>query len=270
MVTAVGRNAGVVMPTAGQVTLDVVYGWPDTRTGTNDSTATAPAAPVLTGVVDGGDQDSAVASVTTTPETNTVQLYYRQKSASAWTEGLTREGSGDIVQTGLTGGIWYEFYATATNPAESGPSILISEFIAAEAGAATLKQAIYAILTGDDTVNTLLNGGVTPGGDPTEGTSSISYHAISMDGDKHTMDGPDTLAKRWIQVNSYGASESDATLLSDAVRGALDGYSGTVSSLAISYIALVDDGDLNEFEPGNRKISRHGIRQEYSIIYTRN
>ena len=270
MVMGVGRNAGVVMPVAGNVLKDEVYGWPDTRTGTLDATTVAPAAPVLTGVVDGGDQDSATASVTTTPETNTVQLYYRQKSASSWATGLTREGSGDIVQTGLTGGVWYEFYATAKDPAESGPSALVSEFISAASGTATLKQAIYAILTGDDTVNTLLNGGVTPGGDPTEGTSSISYHAISMDGDKHTMDGPDTLAKRWIQINSYGASESDAVLLSDAVRGALDGYSGTVSSLAISYIALVDDGDLDEFEPGNRKISRHGIRQDYSIIYTRN
>jgi len=270
MVTAVGRNAGVVMPTVEQVTVGVVYGWPDTRTGTSDSGATAPAAPVLTGVVDAGDQDSVTASVTTTPETNTIQLYYRQKLATAWTTGLTRTGSGNIVQTGLTAGFWYEIYTTAKNPSESAPSNLVTLFVASESGTTTLKQAIYAILVGSDAVQALVDGGTTPGGDAVQGTSSIAYHAISMDGDKHTMDGPDDLAKRRIQINSYGKSESDATILSDAVRSTLDGYSGTIDSLAISYIALVDDGDLNEFEPGNKKISRHGIRQDYSVIYTRN
>jgi hypothetical protein len=90
-----------------------------------------------------------------------------------------------------------------------------------------------------------------------------------MDADRHTMDGPDTLATRRFQVNSYGLSELQALNLSDAVRGVLDGFSGTVNTLAISYMALVDEGDLDDFEPGNKAISRHGIRQDYSITYTR-
>ena len=133
----------------------------------------------------------------------------------------------------------------------------------------TLKQAIYSLLTNDAGVTALAGDRITPGGDPVEGTTSVTYNAISMDADKHTMDGPDTLATRRFQVNSYATIESDATELSDAVRAALDGFSGTVSTLAISYMALIDDGDLDDFEAENRKISRHGIRQDYLITYTR-
>ena len=58
--------------------------------------------------------------------------------------------------------------------------------------------------------------------------------------------------------------------LSDAVRNALDGFAGTVNGVAISYIDLQDEGDLDEFEPGNKEISRHGVRQDYLVTYTEN
>jgi hypothetical protein len=265
----VGQNAGIVMPEVAEVEVSVEYGWPDTRTGTLDPGFAPPAAPVITGVVDNGDQDSVTVSITTTPGTNTVQLYYRQKTVSAWTTGLTRTGSGDIVQTGLADGVWYEMYATAQNPNESAPSNLVTVYLASVAGTGTLKQAIYAILIGDSTLEGLVDDRITPGGDPAEGLTSVTYHAISMDADKHTMDGPDTLATRRFQINSYGLSELSAVGVATAVRKALDGFSGTVNGVPISYMALVDEGDLDEFEPGNKPISRHGIRQDYEITYTR-
>jgi hypothetical protein len=263
----VGQNNGVVMPTAGQAKDGIEFGWPDTRTGTG--LCTAPAAPIITGVVDNGDQDSVTVSVTTTPITNTVQLYYRQKDESAWTTGLTRSGSGDIVQTGLADGVWYEMYCTAQDTNESAPSNLVTVYLASLAGTGTLKQAIYAILVGDSTLEALVGDRITPGGDPVEGQTSVTYHAISMDADKHTMDGPDTLATRRMQVNSYGLSELSAVSVSTAVRKALDGFSGTVNGVPISYVSLRDEGDLDEFQPGNKPISRHGIRQDYEITYTR-
>ena len=48
----VGQNNGLVMPVVSDVRLNEVYGWPDTRTGTLDPGASAPAAPVITGDVD--------------------------------------------------------------------------------------------------------------------------------------------------------------------------------------------------------------------------
>jgi hypothetical protein len=265
----VGQNNGVVMPTASDVRLDEVYGWPDTRTGTLDPGASAPAAPVITGVVDNLDQDSVTVSLTTTPASNTLQLYYRQTGLSAWTTGLTRVGSGDIVQTGLTAGTWYEMYATATSGGTSAPSNLVTVYLAQAEGVGTLKTAIYAILMGDVTVQAIVDGRVNPGGDPTRGQSFVNYHRISRVSEPR-MEGPDSLAHTTIQVNSFGARDFLSEQLSDAVRNALDGFSGTVNGVAISYIDLNDEGDIDDFEPGNNKISRHGVRQDYLVTYTEN
>jgi len=50
----------------------------------------------------------------------------------------------------------------------------------------------------------------------------------------------------------------------------LDGYNGTVNGVSISYMALDDEGDLDDFEPGNKQSSRHGVRQDYIVTYTEN
>jgi hypothetical protein len=91
----------------------------------------APDAPVITGVVDDGNQDSVTVSVTTSVGSNTIQLYYKESTESTWITGLTRVGSGDIVQTGLADSILYNFYCTAKDPAESAPSNIVSITLAA-------------------------------------------------------------------------------------------------------------------------------------------
>jgi len=71
-----------------------------------------PDAPVISSVIDGGDQDSVVVTIT---GSGTIQLYYRERySSEDWTIGESRSGAGSITQTGLTAGTWYEFYVTAT------------------------------------------------------------------------------------------------------------------------------------------------------------
>ncbi len=135
--------------------------------------------------------------------------------------------------------------------------------------AGTLKTAIYTILMGDAPVQAIVDGRVGPGGDPMRGEQSVVYHLVSsIPG--HTMDGPDTLITPTLQVISYGASDFDAETLSDAVRKALNGFSGTVGDVVISYIGLNDEGDKDDFEPGNKQISRHGVRQDYLVTYTEN
>ena len=257
------QNQGVVMPVIGNVIIGLVYGWPDTRTGT----ATAgPAAPVITNVVDNLDQDSVTVSLT---GTDTLQLFYRQMGLSAWTPGLTREDSGDIVQTGLVAGTWYEMYATAFDNFHSDPSNLVTIYLSQADGVGTLKTAIWAILMGDLTVQSIVDGRVTPGGDAIRGQSSVTFHKISRFSQPR-FEGPDTLAHTTIQVNSYASRDFTAEQLSDAVRDALDGFSGTVNGVSISYIDLQDDGDLDEFNPENRVSSRHGVRQDYLVTYNEN
>jgi hypothetical protein len=160
-------------------------------------------------------------------------------------------------------------YATATSGGTSAPSNLVTIFLAQADGVGTLKTAINTILMGDSDVQAIVDGRVNPGGDPTRGQSFINYHLIStVPG--HTMDGPDTLITPTLQVNSYGSSDFKAETLSDAVRKALNGFSGTVNGVSISYLSLQDEGDLDDFEPGNNRISRHGVRQDYLVTYTEN
>jgi hypothetical protein len=265
----VGQNMGVVMPDQADVREDVDYGWQNTRTGTLDPGCALPSKPTIINVIDDGNADSITVTVSTNPETNDVQLYYRQRSALSWISGSTRTGSGDIIQAGLVAGTWYEMYAVSLNPGESAPSNLVTIYLAEAEGTGTLKSAIYTILMGDDDVQGIVDGRVTPGGDPMRGQASVTYHIISSIRG-HTMDGPDTLATPTLQVNSYGSRDYTAENLADAVRRALDGFSGTVNGVSISYIALDDEGDLDDFEPGNRKISRHGVRQDYLVTYTEN
>jgi hypothetical protein len=160
-------------------------------------------------------------------------------------------------------------YATADNGAESAPSNLVTVYLAQADGVGTLKTAIAAILMGDSAVQAIVDGRVTPGGDPVRGKSSVTFHKISRISEPR-MEGPDTLANTTMQVNSFAARDFTAEQLSDAVRGALDGFSGTVNGVSISYISLQDESDLDDFEPGNKEISRHGVRQDYLITYTEN
>jgi hypothetical protein len=262
----VGQNNGVVMPLVSDVRLNEEYGWPDTRTGTLDPGGAAPAAPVITGVVDNLDGDSVTVSLT---GTGTLQLYYRQKLESTWISGENRSGSGDIVQGGLTEGTWYEMYATAASGGTSAPSNLVEIYLSSTTGTGTIKTAVYAILMGDDDLQALVDGRVTPGGDPARGVNSVTYHQISGIRE-HTMDGPDTYVTPTMQVNSYGRTDLDANNVADAVRNALDGFSGTVDGVAISYFALDDQGDLDDFEPSDKQVSRHGVRQDYLMSYTEN
>lgn len=251
------------MPVVSDVRLNEVYGWPDTRTGTLDPGGSPPAAPVITNVVDDGNQDSATVSVT---GTGTIQLYYRQQGLSAWTTGESRSGNGDIVQDGLIAGTWYEMYATAISGGTSAPSNLVTIYLATEPGTGTLKQAIYAILMGDSALQGLVDGRVTPGGDPQKGDTSVVFYQISsIPG--HSFDGPDTYINETLQVNSYGMRDYTAESVANAVRNALNGFSGTVNGVSIQYAALQDQGDIDDFEPGNRKVSRHGVRQDYLISY---
>jgi hypothetical protein len=260
----VGQNNGVVMPVASDVRLGEEYGWPDTRTGTLNPGGAAPAAPVITNVVDNGDADSVTVSLT---GTGTLQLFYRQRLASSWTTGENRSGDGDIVQTGLTAGTWYEMYATATSGGTSAPSNLVTIYLASEPGTGTIKSAIYAILTGDVNVTAIVNDRVIPGGDPARGVAAVTFHQISGIRD-HTMDGPDDYVTPTFQINSFDRTDAKAEILANTVADALNGFSGTVDGVSISYCALDDQGDLDDFEASDHQVSRHGVRQDYLISYT--
>ena len=131
----------------------------------------------------------------------------------------------------------------------------------------TIKSVIYLLLSSDSTVNTLTGGRISGGGDPERGVPSVTYRQISGVRD-HTMDGPDTYVTPTMRVTSWAASDLDATTLADAVADVLNGFSGTSDGVAVSYMALDDQGDDDDFEPSNKQVSRHGVRQDYLMSYT--
>ena len=133
----------------------------------------------------------------------------------------------------------------------------------------SIKAAIYSLLSSDVPLAALVSDRITPGGDPARGVASVTYHMISSVR-THTMDGPDTLVTPTMQVNSFGASDLEAENVAEAVRTVLDGFSGTVGGVEISYIAMDDQGDLDDFEPTDKQVSRHGVRQDYLMTFTEN
>ena len=123
------------------------------------------------------------------------------------------------------------------------------------------------MLAGDTTVNTLTGGRISGGGDPERDVPSVTFEIISSDR-PHTHSGPDDLVTPTVRVTSWARSDLNATTLANAVRDVLNGFSGTVGGLAISYMALVDQSDDDSFRSDDKILSRHGVRQDYLMTHT--
>ena len=127
---------------------------------------TPPDAPVITGVIDGGNGSSVVVSIT---GTNTIRLFYRVRNAAIWITGLTRIASGDITQTGLSSGVVYEFYCVADDGTlQSAPSNIVTQRVSGTDTSDTALGASPAFILSEYIINELLsmtnpeNGGLWP------------------------------------------------------------------------------------------------------------
>lgn len=221
-------------------------------------------APVLVSVTDNGDQDAATATVT---GTGTIQLYYRIRGVTAWTTGNTRSGDGTIVQTGLTAAKWYEFYCTAdANGIESAPSAIVTLYLD-DAAVMAVERAIFTIMSGDATVGGLAGDRIYPNYVPQDtAMPAVTYQQISGPRD-NTLDGPSGLVNSRFQLNSWAATYAECDELTEAVRKAMSGFSGTVGSLIIQVIQVEDEGDIPAVKPGNDQLRRLGKRMDYRIWY---
>jgi len=219
----------------------------------------APDAPTLS-VVDGGDADSAVASVT---GTGTIQLYYRLKTESDWTTGETRTGDGDITQTGLTASKWYEFYATATDGGTSGPSSVETVHIAGTDDN-TIETSLYSILSGDGDVTDKVSTRIYPVLIPQKADMpAIAFQQISADRE-YTMAGEVGMTSITYQVSCFADSYSESRELADVVRIALSDYSGTVNGRYIYTIFIQGEGDIPNISP---EFKRYGKRLDFEVWF---
>lgn len=223
-----------------------------------------PAAPTISAVVDNGDESGITVTV---GGSGTIQLYYRLKSATTWTAGQSRSGTGDIIQSGLTAGSWYDLYITDTVNGIQSPPSKISTVRVLDGDDTTIETALYAIIIGDATVYSLIETRVYPNIIP-QGADmpAVTYQQISGVRD-HAFSGPNGLVSARFQINCWSDSYSEARQLSEAVRKLLDGYSGTVNTREIQSIMLENEGDMPQISAGKDVLRRFGKRLDFIVWF---
>ena len=130
-----------------------------------------------------------------------------------------------------------------------------------------IEKALVNILQNDAAVANVVAARIYPETMP-QGASLpvIIYHIISGAWDI-TMDGEMNLARSRFQFDQWAAEYKQARELSDAVRAALDGYSGTVGTVEIEAIRLLDEDDLFADLPDVEGLRRSGKRLDFEIWY---
>lgn len=222
-----------------------------------------PNAPTITSVVDNGDQDSITSAVV---GSDTIRLHYRLKYEDNWTIGEDRDGSGDIVQTGLIANSWYEIYVTSlVSDVESPPSAISTIRVLGTDD--IIESALYSILSSDDTIVDLVNTRISPNIISQKTIMpAISFQQIS--GQRgYVMAGPDGTVESRYQINCWANTYNASKELSEAVRKKLSDFTGTVNSRKIELIKLEDEGDLPNLSPGVDVLRRYGKRLDFLIWY---
>lgn len=130
-----------------------------------------------------------------------------------------------------------------------------------------VEKAIRSILVDDGTVAGLVGNRIYPLVRP-DGTGSpaITYQQISGFRD-HVMTGPSGFVESRFQLNCWADTYAEADALADAVRSAVDGYSGTKESVVIQGIHLVDEGDAIVLQADNESLNERGKRLDITVWF---
>jgi hypothetical protein len=224
------------------------------------------AQPSIITAVDGGDQDSAVLTVTGQADA-TIRSYYRLRTDTDWTTGPTRTGSGDITITGLTAGQWYEFYIDQfVGETFSEPSQIVSVYIA-QTDEDNIESALFALVTGDVNVDAIIGDAMYPQIIPQgDALPAVTYSEISGNRLQVTAGPVGLVESRW-QMNCWAEHKIDARQLSDAVRQSIDGFDGFVGNVEIQSIQCTGEVDLGDHPAGVDVSRRYGLALEFEIWF---
>lgn len=126
-----------------------------------------------------------------------------------------------------------------------------------------LEAGLYSHLAANAGVSALVSTRIYPLLLPQEPTlPALVYQRISTNPLGHSQDGPNHLARVRMQLRCHGATLLAAKQLADAVRAALDGYSGTMGTVTVLSCFRADEGDDDEPETGT-----YSVRADYMIVY---
>ena len=128
-----------------------------------------------------------------------------------------------------------------------------------------VEEALVSVLKAASAVTNICSTRVYPAVVPQKGTiPALTYQRIS--GPRiRDLDGPDGMATPRFQINCWSTTYKGAFTLSNAVRGVLDNYSGTVLSVVIHDCALEDEGDMFEPQVGADTEKRYGRRLDFIV-----
>ena len=126
----------------------------------------------------------------------------------------------------------------------------------------TIEKAIRSILVNDSTVKAITTR-CYPGKIPQNPEYPlIVYHKVTGMRDHH-LQGPSGLAHPRFQVEAWATTYDAAKALANAIRGALDGYKGTVGAVAIGSILIESERDVYE-----EAVSCHRVIMDFFVWHS--
>jgi len=130
-----------------------------------------------------------------------------------------------------------------------------------------MEQAIFEILSGDMDVATIIGDRIYPVGVP-EGESlpAVTYQRIAEAPD-YNIQGRSSISECMFQINCWAGDYDKACELADAVRDALEDYSGVTAGVVIEMIELSSEGDMPVIMPENENLNAYGRRFDFRIHY---
>jgi len=69
------------------------------------------------------------------------------------------------------------------------------------------------------------------------------------------------------QVTCWAGTYAESRALSDAVREAVGGYSGTSESVIIDHVFIADEGDVAQLTAGNAELAMYGKRLDIEVVF---
>lgn len=124
------------------------------------------------------------------------------------------------------------------------------------------KSGITDLIGGSGSGNRIYPGFIPQG----VSLPAVALNLIS-DVPHHDTDGANGWAEARIQVDCYGALPPAAEAVSEQIRLACDGYSGTMGSSNVQFCFKDDGGDTPESAVGNEADQRFRRRSDYRLAY---
>lgn len=129
-----------------------------------------------------------------------------------------------------------------------------------------IRAGLFAFLSADAGVAALVTSGgiarIYPLKMP-EGVklTSVVYTRVSGHSE-YTMQGPDALARSRMQIDAWATTAPAASALANAVKDAINGYHGTMGSVAVQGVFMAD-----ERESYDDAVQMYGVSRDYFMHY---